>query len=62
MQLTPEELATAAAGCRALAYRYREEAKRHKDPQLVENALKRAEKAMHLATQFDHELIVETPA
>jgi hypothetical protein len=62
MQLTPEDLAVAAAGCRALAYRYREEAKRHTNPQLVEDALKRAEHAMHLAARFDFELIVVSSA
>jgi hypothetical protein len=62
MRLTPDDLAMAAAGCRALAYRYREEAKRHKNPLLVEGALKRAEHAMHLAARFDFELIVLAPA
>ena len=49
------DLVLAAAGCRSLAYRYREEAKHHTNPQLVEGALKRAEHAMHLAAQFDFE-------
>ena len=40
------------------SYRYREEAKRHRDPQLVEDALKRAEQAMHLAARFDYELVL----
>jgi hypothetical protein len=40
-----DDLALAAAGCRALAFRYREDAKRQKNPMLVEASLARAEHA-----------------
>ena len=50
-----DDLALAAAGCRALAFRYREDAKRQKNPMLVEDSLKRPEHAEKLAEHFDRE-------
>ena len=45
----------AAAACRPLAFRYREDAKKQKNPVLVENSLARAEHAERLAEHFDRE-------
>ena len=49
-----DDLALAAAGA-ALAFRYREDAKRQKNPILVEASLRRAEDAERLAEHFDRE-------
>ena len=55
VSVSDDDLAMAAAGCRALAYRYREDAKRQKNPMLVEASLARAEHAEKLAEHFDRE-------
>ena len=53
--LTPDDLALAAAGCRALAFRWRQDAQQTTDPILKSNALKAAEHATRLAEHFDRE-------
>jgi hypothetical protein len=55
INIDDDDLALAAAGCRALAFRYREDAKRHRNPLLVEDSLARAEHAERLAQHFDRE-------
>ena len=55
VSVSDDDLALAAAGCRALAYRYREDAKRQQNPMIVEDKLKRAEHAERLAEHFDRE-------
>ena len=55
VSISDEDLALAATGCRSLAYRYREDAKRQKNPMLVEASLARAEHAERLAEHFDRE-------
>ena len=49
VSVSDDDLALAAAGCRALAFRYREDAKKQKNPVLVEDTLARAEHAELLA-------------
>jgi hypothetical protein len=55
VSLSDDDLALAASGCRALAFRYREDAKRQKNPLIVHDSLKRAENAERLAEHFDRE-------
>ena len=55
VSVSDDDLALAAAGCRALAFRYREDAKQQKNPLLVEDSLARAEHADQLAEHFDRE-------
>lgn len=55
VEISDDDLALAAAGCRALAYRYREDAKRQKNPLIVEASLRRAEESERLAEHFDRE-------
>ncbi len=51
----PKGLGLAAAGCRALAFRWRQDAQQTTDPILKSNALKAAEHATRLAEHFERE-------
>jgi hypothetical protein len=55
LSLDEDDLALAAAGCRALAFRYREDAQRQKNPVLVAATLERAAHAERLAEHFERE-------
>ncbi len=53
--LTPDDLALAAAGCRALAFRWRQDAQQTTDPILKSRRIEGAEHAERLAEHFDAE-------
>jgi hypothetical protein len=55
MRLSPEDLGLATSACRALAQRYREDAKRFENVSLRESALQRAKHIERVADFFQRQ-------